>query len=180
VLTWAIREGAYGDETRLDDLVVALVLAWPGPIHEGDGHAVVYVDDRGNDAQRDALSLIARGDAGVGGPFEVFATTYAEPASVVVGAIELVREGRAARVRLGELASVDVEPLRDVMNDEPVECRWIKRTGFLWRDGDVITTRAARAKADGIGFAYEESWGVLSDVSYNVPWPTPAITRYDD
>jgi hypothetical protein len=37
------------------------------------------------DERLDGLVAIARGEAGPGGPFEVFATTYVEPPEVVVG-----------------------------------------------------------------------------------------------
>ena len=179
ILTWSIREGAFGEEP-LDGLMVALLLAWPGAIHEANGHAVVYVDERANDAQRAGLAAIARGEAGAGGPFEVFATTYVEPPEVVHGPLSLEREEHDARVSLGELGEVQFEPLRDVMNGAPSLVHWVKATGFLWRDGLTVKTKAAEARADKVSFRYEDTWGVYSEVGYNAPWPAPAITSYDD
>ena len=31
-----------------------------------------------------------------------------------------------------------------------------------------------------VGFSYAYTWGVLSSVSYNAPWPDPVIASYDD
>jgi hypothetical protein len=179
ILTWSIQEGAYGDE-RLDGLSVAMLYAWPGAIHEGNGHAVVYIDERANDEQRAALAAIGRGEAGAGGPLEVFATTYVEPAEVVHGPLTLERAEHDARVSLGELGEVNFEPIRDVMDGSPSLVRWVKASGFLWRDGLTVKTRAAEARADKVSFRYEDTWGVYSQVGYNAPWPAPAITSYED
>jgi hypothetical protein len=168
ILTWSIEEGAFGDE-RLDGLGVSLLLAWPGAIHEGNGHAVVYVDERANEEQRDGLVAIARGEAGPGGPFEVFATTYVEPPEVVVGPLTLEREEHDARVNLGELGQIAFEPLRDVMDGSPSLVRWVKASGFLWRDGLTVKTKVAEARAGNVSFRYEDTCGVYSEVGYNAP-----------
>jgi hypothetical protein len=179
ILTWSIEEGAFGEE-RLDGLAVAMLYHWPGAIHEGNGHAVVYVDERANDTQRESLAAIGRGEAGAGGPFEVFATTYAEQPEVVVGPLTLEREEHDARVSFGEVGEVRFEPLRDVMDGSPSLVRWVKSSGFLWRDGLTVKTKAADVRADKVSFRYEDTWGVYSQVGYNAPWPAPAITSYDD
>jgi hypothetical protein len=179
ILTWSIEEGAFREE-RLDGLAVAMLYHWPGAIHEGNGHAVVYVDERANDTQRESLAAIGRGEAGAGGPFEVFATTYAEQPEVVVGPLMLEREEHDAHVSFGEVGEVRFEPLRDVMDGSPSLVRWVKSSGFLWRDGLTVKTKAADVRADKVAFRYEDTWGVYSQVGYNAPWPAPAITSYDD
>jgi hypothetical protein len=179
ILTWSIEEGAFGEE-RLDRLGLALLLTWPGAIHEGNGHAIVYVDARANEAQRAGLAAIGSGEAGAGGPFEVFATTYVEPPEVVHGPLTLEREEHDARVSLGELGEVNFEPIRDVMDGSPSLVHWVKATGFLWRDGLTVKTKVAEVRADKVSFRYEDTWGVYSQVGYNAPWPAPAITSYDD
>src|SRR2546429_172339 len=82
-------------------------------IDAGDGHAVVFIDERANERQRAGLAAIGRGEAGAGGPFEVFGTTYTEPAEVVHGAIEVARDELETRIRLGDLGEVHMEPLRN-------------------------------------------------------------------
>jgi hypothetical protein len=44
VVALDITEGHHGN-TRLDGLKTVAVLAWPGPIHEGKGEALIAVDD---------------------------------------------------------------------------------------------------------------------------------------
>ena len=45
VVGMQIDEGYHGS-TRLDGLRTTLVLAWPGPIHEGNGQASIIIDRR--------------------------------------------------------------------------------------------------------------------------------------
>lgn len=113
-------------------------------------------------------------------PFEVFATTYVEPPEVVHGPLTVEREEHDARVSLGDVGEVAFEPLCDVMNGSPALVRWVKATGFLWRDGLTVKTKMAEARVDKVSFRYEDTWGVYSQVGYNAPWPAPAITSYDD
>ena len=43
--TWHVDEGTFG-ETSLDGLAFSVFVNWPGAIHEGNGEAVIYVDER--------------------------------------------------------------------------------------------------------------------------------------
>lgn len=65
VLAWHVREGKYGD-VRLDDLNVVMVSSFIGNIwgEHSDAYAAVFLDDRGDDRQREALQMIFGGQAG--------------------------------------------------------------------------------------------------------------------
>ena len=52
----------FGDEP-LDGLRWGVLVAWPGPIHKGNGTMQVIVDERANAAQRAAVESIAHGKA---------------------------------------------------------------------------------------------------------------------
>jgi hypothetical protein len=72
-----IDEGHFGD-TRLDGLKLAAIFKWPGAIHEGNGEAIAFVDERADAAQREALLKIMTGQ-----DTEPFATMFAVYASTV-------------------------------------------------------------------------------------------------
>jgi hypothetical protein len=55
-----IDEGIHGN-TRLDGLRFVGIFRWPGAIHEGKGEAAVVIDERANEAQRNALLRILTG-----------------------------------------------------------------------------------------------------------------------
>src|SRR3546814_7024897 len=72
-----IEEGRHG-ETELSGLRIGMIVAWPGPIHEGRGQVIPIVDERADQKQRDALLRIMSGLDTVPGStfFQVFSTTF--------------------------------------------------------------------------------------------------------
>jgi hypothetical protein len=56
-----IDRGHFG-EVRLDGLKAALLYAWPGPIHEGNGAMQAIIDERADHDQRRALTAILHGE----------------------------------------------------------------------------------------------------------------------
>jgi hypothetical protein len=76
VVGMQIDQGYHGS-TKLDGLRFAGVFRWPGPIHEGKGEAMVVIEERATEAQRDALLRILSGQDTEPGAtiFQVFAST---------------------------------------------------------------------------------------------------------
>ena len=72
-----IEHGHHGD-TPLDGLRIAAIFKWPGPIHEGNGEAIAFVDAKADAKQRDALLKIMTGQ-----DTDPFATMFAVYASTV-------------------------------------------------------------------------------------------------
>jgi hypothetical protein len=86
VLAWHIDEGHYG-EVRLDGLNVVAVGAFEGNIWQGAKATMgIFLDERANEAQRDALQIVFGGQAG-GWPGE-FASTIGEVRGIESAAIE--------------------------------------------------------------------------------------------
>ena len=77
VAGFQIDRGSHGD-TRLDGLRIAALFKWPGPIHEGHGEALAFVDERADPEQRDALLRIMTGQ-----DTDPFATVFAVFASTI-------------------------------------------------------------------------------------------------
>ena len=111
-----IDEGKHGD-TRLDGLKITALFNWPGPIHEGHGEALAFVDERADPAQREALLKIMTGQdtdpfATV---FAVFASTIETMHEPVVAPIdfEVDVEGRRGRLRIDGYVEMTGEPIRN-------------------------------------------------------------------
>lgn len=164
---WQIKEGAFGG-VQLDGLAIALLVRWPNPIHHGNGTAVVYIDERADQSQREALAKIGTGQAGPGGPFEIFSTTYSEPAKVVYGPIQWSRNGKRATLRLGDIASADIEPIISDMDNTEANARMVLPDGFIWKDSEIVNTKVCDVNIDGLSFQHENSNAFLSEVEYNV------------
>ena len=111
-----IDEGKHGD-TRLDGLKVGAIFKWPGAIHEGNGEALAFVDERADDAQREALLKIMTGQ-----DTDPFATMFAVYASTITKMHEPVFtridfevdvEGRRGRMSVPGYVEMMGEPIRN-------------------------------------------------------------------
>src|SRR2546428_1137770 len=71
---WRINRGNF-DDVKLNGLCLGFAARWPRAIHEGNGTACIFVDQKATQPQRDALLEIVSGKAG-GLPFEIIVTTF--------------------------------------------------------------------------------------------------------
>jgi hypothetical protein len=155
-----IDEGRHG-ETDLSGLAIAAVFKWPGPIHEGHGEAVAFVDDRATDTQRGALlSIMTGGDTDpMATMFAVFASTVETmhaPRFVPID-FDVDVEGRTGRMRIRDHVEMDGEPIRSLVNGSEIRARIHLPNGFEYEFADIgsASSRAfepvPRALADSYG-----------------------------
>lgn len=163
---WKINKGAY-EGVKLDGLGIALIVRWPNPIHKGNGRAIVFIDERADTKQREALTMIGTGKAGTGGPFEIFSTTYAEPAKVEFGSFKFERNGRRGRLELGKLARVTIGPVINDMDKSETDAHMMLPSGFIWKDGLIVNTDLCEVTAPGLSFKHQNSNAFFSQVAYN-------------
>ena len=113
-----IDEGRHGD-TSLDGLTIAALFKWPGPIHEGHGEALAFVDERADDKQREALLKIMTGQDTdpMATVFAVFASTIETMHEPVVTPIhfEVDVDGRRGRLSIPDYVEMQGEPIRNPM-----------------------------------------------------------------
>ncbi len=165
MVAWDIREGEC-DGVRLDGLRLGLVAVWPNAIHKGNGRCLIYIDERADAAQHDALARIGCGQAGEGGPFSLFASTYAAPPVVMQGPLQLKRDGRRVDLAFGELAMASLAPIRQDMGGEAT-VRLLIPGGFIFDDGDIVNTDTCTVNAPGLSFSNRDSSAFYAQVAYN-------------
>jgi hypothetical protein len=163
---FAIREGEC-DGVRLDGTGVAFGFSWPGPIHRGHGRALVYIDERASAAQRAALEKIATGEAGPGGPFEIFRGTFDERPAVVVGPLKLSLNGRHASIDIGKHGGVKVDPILSDMDGSEANARLVMPDGFIFKDGAIVNAHDGHVHGGGLDFTYGMSSAFIAEVAYN-------------
>jgi len=95
-----IDEGYFND-TRLDGLNWILLLQWPGEIADGNGRQQAIIDERADDAQREALRKILHGESTAPGSthFFVYNSTMSEVLDPIIASIELEIDVEARRAR---------------------------------------------------------------------------------
>jgi len=106
-----IIQGYFGD-IKLDGLNWAVTYHWPGALHEGNGSAQPFVDQKASEAQRTALLTIMSGKAG-GKWFEVLSsivTTFHEPQFLPIE-WQFNKDKRTARMSVPGFVITESSPL---------------------------------------------------------------------
>jgi hypothetical protein len=135
-----IDEGRHG-ETDLSGTRIAMIVLWPGPIHEGRGQVVPIVDESADEEQRDALLRIMSGlDTVPGGTFfQVFSTTFEKVHDPVFAPIAFTIDIDKRRARLQIPGWIDArgEPIANPVTGEEHRARINLPHGFEYDTCEV-------------------------------------------
>jgi len=136
-----IDRGHFGS-VKLDGLRAAAIMCWPGPIHEGHGKAQIIVDERGDEAQREALLRIFSGqdvEPGAATVFSVFASTLEHVFDPLFKPIDISIDvdGRKGSVRVDGFIDVTGAPILNPISGEEHRVRIDLPQGFEYRIAEV-------------------------------------------
>jgi hypothetical protein len=135
-----IDAGHYG-QIKLDGLRIAAIFKWPGPVHEGNGEAIAFVDESADERQRDALLKIMTGQ-----DTDPFATMFAVYASTVTTMnapvftkidLELDIDGRRGRVFVKDYIDVKGEPIRNKVTGAESRAQIVLPEGFEYAVAEI-------------------------------------------
>jgi hypothetical protein len=137
-----VDEGRYGD-VRLDGLNVAAVFKWPGPVHEGHGEAIAFVDERADPAQREALLKIMSGQdtAPFATMFAVYASTlekFHDPVFTKID-IEVDVDRRTGRVVVPGYIELTGQPIRNAVTGAETRAQIILPDGFEYELAEIAS-----------------------------------------
>lgn len=113
---WHIAEGRV-DDLQLDDLNVALAVHSPGNMAQVPWTVALYLDERADGKQADALTRIFTGQ--LGGHPERLASHIGNVLAITSVSIDFVAKGRRRSLKIGDVAAVDIEGV-DGQQGQPV------------------------------------------------------------
>ena len=155
--------------TRLDGLRVGAIFKWPGPIHEGHGEALAFVDRRADEAQREALLKIMTGQ-----DTDPFATMFAVYASTIETMhppvftdieLELDIDGRRGRMKIENYVDMTGEPLRNKVTGEESRAQIRLPAGFEYEVADI---GSASSRTTGpMPLALSDTYGQFANIHLN-------------
>ena len=134
-----IDEGYFGD-TRLDGLCWGAAYHWPGPLHEGNGTMQSAVDERADEAQRNAILTILSGrEQAEGTFFHIISTITPNILTPVFVAIDFAfnLESRSARMSVPGVFETTSEPIRNPVTGEPHRIRVDMPEGFEYKIAEI-------------------------------------------
>ncbi len=163
-----IDEGHFGD-VKLDGVRAAGIYKWPGPVHEGDGEMLAIVDESANDAQRDALVRIMKGEETE--PMTTMWSVYTAMTSKILEPLFLPIEftvdveNRTARLVVPGVIDGTGEPILNPVTGNPHRARIDLPNGFEYELAEMgsgtTTTKGA------IALHFEKSYGQFANIHLN-------------
>lgn len=161
---WRITQGAYGT-VKLDGLGFGFTARWPGPLHQGNGTAALFFDKQASPEQRQALLAIASGQAG-GMPFEVIAATFSKVLEPRYVPFAFTIKGKHSSVKIGDAATIAVEPIKNPVTGQPESIRVEHETGFIFKSAECVSSTTCQAAVDGLTFSWPGKSAFVAKVKY--------------
>jgi len=164
----AIDEGFFGD-TRLDGLRLAAIFKWPRAIHEGNGEAIAFVDERASADQRNALLRIMTGQdtAPFATMFAVYASTVTKMHDPVFIAVDLDIDvdARKGRVFVKDYIETTGRPIRSPVTGEDSRAQITLPSGFEY---EVAEIGSATSRTTGpVRVEIEDKYGQFARIHLN-------------
>jgi hypothetical protein len=135
-----IDRGHHG-ATQLDGLRIAAIFKWPGPVHEGNGEAIAFIDAKADDKQREALLRIMAGQDTdpFATMFAVYASTLTKRHPPVFTSIDLQIDidARRGQVRVKDYIDLVGEPIRNKVTGAESRAQIVLPQGFEYTVADV-------------------------------------------
>jgi hypothetical protein len=165
-IAYRIVEGKFS-KVSLDGLRWVLAASWPGPLHEGKGKAVVYLDSRAKGEKRAALQAIATGAAG--GPIGIFMSTITNGLAVETAEISFKYAGKRSQFSAGKPVKVMFKPIENPVTKSEHPVTVLLPTGLLAKKEDHYSSKVFSVLADGLDYSYSER----TAIAFSNTWTGP-------
>jgi len=163
IIGWEITEGRFGDVT-LDGVRAVLVAKYPGAIHEGHGHVVLFVDENAAAEQVDAIATILSGRLG-GMPWEALAGTIERFEGPFRKPVQFTRDAERSRVVVTGAVELQLTPFVNAVTGAQKEVHiTYPQGGFFWNDGRIATTDMMRASYGDFALEWPHRYAATAPV----------------
>src|SRR3954468_20990627 len=127
------------DKVRLDDLSVLATFYFPRAIHHGQGVMHPIVDERADDAQKDAIFYILSGqDQPVGTMFQIFSViieTIKDPLFAPI-TFDWDLDKRRSRIEVADTVRAHSEPIRNPVTDTEHQMITVLPNGWVFHEAE--------------------------------------------
>jgi hypothetical protein len=137
---------------------------WPGAIHEGNGEALILVDERADEAQRNAIETLIGGDAG--GPWGVLAWTWPTIHGPKPVPYDVHLDGVNSRVKAGDSYEVVSEAIKNPVSGAEVHPGAVLPEGIVFKEGDFGSSTTLRV-SDGIAYEHPGKYTAVGPFEYS-------------
>jgi hypothetical protein len=166
--TWQVREGSWG-EIRLDQLNFSVCVKWPGAIHEGNGEALILIDERADERQRKAIMTLLEGK--VGGPWAILAWTWPKVNGPKSVRYVVEQNGIFSRIEAGDSLQVESTTIKNPVNGVEVHPGMVLPEGIVVKRADLGASKVFRVR-DGIEMDHSGKYSAFGPFDYFGEIPT--------
>jgi hypothetical protein len=163
--TWHVEEGAFRG-VDLSGLNFSVFVNWPGAIHEGNGEGLVFIDERADASQRDAIEELVKGE--VGGPWGVLAWTWPKIHGPYHVPYDAEFDGINTRVKCGDQLDIASAPIKNPVSGAEVHPGVVLPEGLIFKEGALGTTTRFKLSS---GIAYDHSGKYMAVGPFKYAWP---------
>ena len=162
---WSIEEGEFGD-VPLAGLTFSLAVNWPGAIHEGNGDALLVLDQQADERQRNAILQLVSGQAG--GPWKIIRTTIDRLNGPEYAPYAVSVDGYSSSVRAGTYITLQMQPVRNPVTKAEVHPRAVLPEGFVFKEGQLGASATFRI-AGPVNFDHSGRYAAVAPFEYQGP-----------
>jgi hypothetical protein len=165
IIGFDVKDGRFGD-VSLNGLRAVIAAKYPKVIHEGQGHVVLFIDEKASQEQVDAFATILSGKMG-GMPWEALGGTIGRLDGPIRKPVEIKAAGERSSVRVPGAIELQLTPLRDVLSGNEKEVHIVyPKGGFFWNDAKIATTETMRAEHGDLKLEWPNRYAAAAEVNW--------------
>ena len=163
--TWHVDNGSFND-TKLDGLNFSVYVNWPAAIHEGNGEALILIDENASDDQRAAIERLVEGK--IGGPWGILGWTWPKIHGPYSASYDVVLDGTNSKIKCGDYVDIECGPIRNPVTGNESHPGVVLPQGIIFKRGDLGTTTRFRVSN---GIEYDHSGKYMGVGPFDYAWP---------
>jgi hypothetical protein len=163
--TWHVEHGSFAG-VPLDDVNFSIYVNWPGAIHEGNGEAVILVDERADSSQRAAVATLVQGN--VGGPWGVLAWTWPKVHGPLPMQYDVAFNGITTRIKAGHALEVESTTIKNPVTGAEAHPAVILPEGIIVKRADLGCSTVFRVH-EGISMDHSGQYTAVGPFEYAFP-----------
>ena len=165
ILGFAVKDGRVGN-VSLNGVRAVVAGKYPNAIHEGNGHVVLFIDEKATDEQANAFATVLSGQLG-GMPWEALAGTITKFEGPIRKPIEIAIDGLRSFARVPGAIELQLTPIRDAVSGEPKEVHIVyPKGGFFWNEANIATTETMRAQHGDFRLEWPGKYAAAAEVNW--------------
>jgi len=164
IIGYDVKDGRVGD-VSLNGFRAVVAAKYPKAIHEGNGHVILFVDEKASDEQVSAFGSVLSGQLG-GMPWEALAGTIGKFEGPIRAAIEMAPAAEKSFVRVAGSIELQLTPFVDLAGKEKEVHITYPKGGFFWNDARIATTTTMRAHYGDLRFEWPNKYAAAAEVNW--------------